>query len=158
MGKQSRAKRDRRLGRGKTKKLVPLSRAELAAAEQEQQRAAVHRHLVAAGVWDRVQAVVALMKTEPYIEAQNRAISQAELGPLPPRSEEDVRAIILGVLEGEPFNADLRDVLLKLRVDHETQRLTVSAGPGLEAVRAAINEAAPALAGPKLSEPAPAAG
>jgi hypothetical protein len=141
VGKQSRAKRKRRRGRRKTKRLVALSRAELAAAAEDQQRAAIHRHLVAAGVWARVQAVVALMKTEPYVEAQNRAISQAELGPLPPRNEEDVRAILLDVLKGEPFNADLRDVLLKVRVDHETKRLSVSAGPGLEAVRAAIEVA-----------------
>lgn len=158
MGQQSRAKRDRRLGRGKIKKLAPLSPTELAAAEEERKRAAVQQHLVDAGVWARVQAAVALMKTERYIEAQNRAISQAELGPLPPRNEEDVRAIILDVLRGEPFNADLRDVLLKVRIDHETKRLSVSAGPGLEAVRLAIQEVAPALSGPKLSEPGPAAG
>lgn len=158
MGQQSRAKRDRRLGRRKAKKVVPLTPGELAAAEHDRKRAAIHRHLEAAGVMARVRAVIALMSTPAYVDAQHKAISQAELSALPPRNEEDVRSIILDVLRDDPFNADLRDVLLKVRVNQRTKRMSVSAGPGIEAARAAMAAAALELEPPKLSVPAVAAG
>ncbi len=101
--------------------------------------AARFKYLEEIGVMARVRAVSTLMGTPEYQAAHNAALIEADKGDAPPKNEEDVRRILLGVLAGDPFRADLRDVLLKIR--KQGGKLTVLIGPGVEASMAAVEHA-----------------
>ncbi len=147
MGRQASIRRERRLNPKKVTR--PISRAEIARAvekaENERMTAAIARHMPE-GVMERVAAVTKIMRSPEFEKARSTAMRQADLRPNPPRNEEDVRSLLLEVLRGEPFNADTRDVLLKIFVNQKSKTLTVDAGPGVEASGIAVAGARAELA------------
>ena len=187
MGKQAKAKQERREGGGSLLQF-PVSNdlgRELALKEANKRqeaemdrvqaaRRALERNLDPA-VTERVAAVRAVLETPAFNEARNTALNQARLSLRPPQNEDDVREVLLGVLRAEPFNCDTRDVLLKLfvyapngapcpaclergRKPQRERHFHVMCFPGVEAVQRAAEAARAELEAPKLSETSATAG
>lgn len=125
MGKDSRERAKRRVEK------AARAREE---ADHQAMMIEIAAELDAAGISAKVAAVDYLMRSRPFQRARHEAFFEADESDAPPKNEEDVRQILLGVLAS--FRADMADVLLKVTVLQGS--IKVRATSGVEVTRAAV--------------------